>query len=647
VSGSRFLAGRFLLGANYWPRATGPYMWEADGFDEGRIAVELKQARHAGLDVLRCFVFLPTMFRSPGELDPAAFGRFQRFLELCAAAGLQALPTLFVGHMSGENFPFPGQGRRSPYTDGEVLTWQAALARAAAGAAAGQSAVVAWNLSNEMPIFAGDTDVTTATAWAAQLHEALAAADPQRRPIGTGDGLFGLTGGRNGFDPQALSEVVDFLGPHLYPTDADPYRHAAWAQLALRQVTWLGKPVVLEEFGASSAQASDENQALYVRETVLTTMALGGAGAMVWCFGDFGPAVAAQAPYVHHAFELGFGITRADGSEKPACGELRALSRLIERVHPERLELPERRAVLVTPRQLHEEVPFSYDDRTALARTLVQALVLASRAALEVDVVPEDALLRGAVDASRYRLFLLPSTQKLTVPAWELLLDRVRAGAVLYWSWLGGDRDFHQGAWCHRFEELTGCRHRLRYGVPDLAAPDETMDVFEGPTLSLPVAPALPMFSRARLPVDPMPELGDAVELLATDRRGEPALLRHRVGTAGGQVLFLAAPWERWQSAQADVNEGDQSHVLYALAADAAGLRARYASADPRIESHVLHDGADDLVFCLNRSFGRVDCDLDIPGTAELLYPEGGTAWDAFLGKEARVYRVRGARKGG
>src|SRR5205085_11733997 len=56
-----------------------------------------------------------------------------------------------------------------------------------------------------------------------------------------------------------------------------------------------------------------------------------------WCWSDFDLQ---DAPYSHHAFELGFGITRADGSEKPVCEELRALRRFLDSVDCGKLTHP-------------------------------------------------------------------------------------------------------------------------------------------------------------------------------------------------------------------------------------------------------------------------------------------------------------------
>jgi endo-1,4-beta-mannosidase len=515
--------------------------------------------------------------------------------------------------MSGENYELPGQGGRSPYLDPEVRSWQRALCREAALAARGSRALLAWVLSNEMPYFGGPGHPHDVLAWARELCGALRVVSP-RIPIGSGDGYLDQAGGSNGFDPARLASAVDYLGPHTYYGDADPMRQVLNAEVIVRRHQALGLPVVLEEFGGSSCQMSEAHQAAYYRETIHGVLSLGGAGALGWCFSDFD--LAHEAPYHHHAFELGFGVTRADGSEKPVCKELRAISRLCAGLDFARLRFPTPRAALLVPSYFHVDYPFSREDRARMRRTLLQSYVLAQKAGIEVAVVPEDQDLGG------FDLVLVPATQKLLAPTWERLAAHARAGGTVYVSFFYGDHDSHYGMWIHNFEELTGARHGLRYGVPE-RPPEVVTLVGDGLTLAAATG-ASGAFPRAHLPIETL-----GAEVVLRDLAGRPALVRNRLGR--GQVFFLAYPWEHYLAEQPDINECDASHALYAHLAAAARIEPRYRSPDPRVQLRVVEDGRDDLVWVFNRSWSPVAVDLDLPG-----------ARDATLTpKEVRVLRVR------
>ena len=625
------LPKRFLLGANYWSRAGGPRMWER--FDEAVVREELRALKAAGLDCLRMFAFAPSMMPSPPALDEARLALMGRFADLAAEAGLALLPTPLVGHMSGENYGFVGQGDRSLYRDPELRAWQTALVRGVVEALRGKGNVAGWILSNEMPLWAGAVGLASGApashvvAWAHEMLAAVREADGTR-PVGTGDGMMA------GWPTRALADVLDWVGPHVYYGDVDPLRHAFNTDFVLARARAIGRPVVLEEFGGSSTQAGEAEHAAYVRESVLTSLAAGAAGALVWCASDFDrQTLGLETPYSHHAFELGFGLLRADGTEKPVCEELRALRALVDAIDFPSLARPRARAAIVVSDWVEAAFPFSWEDKGGLRRALLQAYVLAAQAGLDADVVAEDDPLDG------YALVLVPSTQKLRVPTWHKLEAAARAGATVYWSYFSGEHEFHQGAWCPNFTALTGLRHRLRYGCFDL--PGERLTLKGQAVLSVPTGqqhhPA-PQ-SLAFLPVEPA---APGVESLAVDGDGRLAIAEHRLDK--GRVVFCAHPIERYLMARPDGSARD-AHRIYRLLAAEAGLEAAYETHHPDVQARVLHAGADDLVVVQHRGWSpSVDDASELPREAELLYDRGNPSPDAFGPKGARVWRVRGAR---
>ena len=625
---------KFVLGANYWSRAGGPRMWER--FDEAVVREELRALRAAGIDCLRMFAFAPTMMPRPPAVADAPLAAMARFADLAHEAGLTLLPTPLVGHMSGENYGFVGQGDRSLYTDGELRAWQTALVRGVVGALRDKPNVAGWILTNEMPLWAGAVGLASGAlpddvvGWARAMTAVVRDADGAR-PVATGDGMMA------GWPTRALADVIDWVGPHIYYGDVDPMRHAFNTDFVLARARALGKTVVLEEFGGSSTQAGEREHAAYIRESVLTAVAAGASGALVWCASDFDRhTLGNETPYSHHAFELGFGMLRADGSEKPACDELRALRSLVDGVDFATLTRPRARAAILVSDWVDQPFPFSWEDKGGLRRSLLQAYVLAAQAGLDPDVLSEDdadTLLGG------YRLVLVPSTQKLRVPTWHKLEAAARAGATIYWSYFSGDHEFHQGAWCPNFTALTGLQHRLRYGCFDL--PGERLTLKGQAVLSVPTGqqhhPA-PQ-SLARLPIEPA---APGIESLAVDGDGQLALAAHRLGA--GRVVFCAYPIERYLMARPDGSTRD-AHRIYGLIADEAGLEPAYETHHPDVQARVLHAGADDLVIVQHRGWtAAVDDASELPGEAELVYDRGNPSADAFGKKGARVWRVRNVR---
>ncbi|MCA9669650.1 MAG: beta-galactosidase trimerization domain-containing protein [Myxococcales bacterium] len=623
------IAGKrsFLLGVNYWSRAGGPRMWQRERFDADAVRAELEQMRRVGLNCCRSFAFLPSLMPEPGRVDDACAARMARFYELCGEVGVATIPTFLVGHMSGENYDFVGQNGRSPYTDGELRDWQDEIVRAVVGAAGGHDAVIAYLATNEMPLWGLPSTPEIIGPWAARLCTTLRDSGGAQ-PFGVGDGVMNLKGGQNGFDVETLRETVDFFGPHTYYADADVLRQAYNAEYCLRSLTYSGKPVIFEEFGGSSSQVSEQNRVLYYREVLAACLGSGACGALGWCFSDFD--LEDEPPYNHHAFELGFGITRADGADKPVCGELSAFSQLLaQQIDFAALETPRARAAIVVPSYFNTTYPFSAEDRVRMRRVLLQSYALAASAGIETELVPESQ------PFDDYALLLCPSTQKLRSPTWRRLLEAAERGATVYWSYYGGDYNFHQGAWCHLLEELCGCRHELRYGLPDLPAEQLTV---RGAGLYLSINTTYSNeFARAFLPVRAL----DAT-VLATDHLGHAALLRAERGR--GQVLLSTFPFEHYLATQRG-SEQSSVHGLYALLAERAGLEHPIGCDQPAVQRRLLRAGDHTLLSLFNHSWRPLAATVNAPA-GEPIYGGGeplrgaGPQQLAVEPKEWLLYRL-------
>jgi hypothetical protein len=475
-----------------------------------------------------------------------------------------------------------------------------------------------------MPLWGGPAAAEDIVAWCRTLTDELRARDGGGRPIGTGDGIMA------GFPSRRLAPLVDYVAPHIYYGDSDPMRQALCTDFQLRAAQTLGRPVLLEEFGCSRTHAGEREQAAYHREALHAAFGLGCSGALAWCWTDFDPAtLGLETPYVHHAFELGFGLVRADGSEKPVCDEWRAFRRFLDSADLANRRPERPRAALVRSSWLDEDVPFSWQDREAMARTLVQAYVLAVQAGLDPAVVGEDDEWDG------YTLLLCPATQKLRTPTWARLEAAARAGATVYWSYFSGDHAFHQGMWCPSFEALTGLRHRLRYGCFDLVP--EQLALRGDVTLTVPtgVARTAAPYPLARLPIEP----GPSARVLATDGEGRPALTEQALDA--GRLLFCAYPIERYLANLPDGSARD-AYRLYRLLGERAGVEQRYPTRHPDVHSRVVEVGADDLVVVQHRGWrDAVDDATLLPRGAEVLLDRSGRTDGALGPKGTRIYRVR------
>lgn len=614
----------FLIGVNYWARSGGPLMWRR--WRPQEVGQELRQMRELGMNVCRSFLYTPDFMPTPHRVEPEMLDRLDQFMALCRQAGMLTIPTFFVGHMSGENWDVPWRQGRDFYSDPWMLDRERFYVATVAARCRDEEAVLAWLLSNEIPLYAGSTDRARGVGWARAVCDAIRQADPNH-PISTGDGAWSVAGGDNGFPLDGLSEIVDFYGPHTYPTESDSLRHSYYPSFLMHMTRDYGKPTLLEEFGCSTAHASYRHQADYYRTTLHSVLLAGGAGALGWCYTDF--PLTHQRPYSHHPFELLFGVTRADGDPKPAAGEIKRFSDLIGGMDLERLELPDPQAAIVVPSYYYYDYPFAAFDRGAMQRSLLETYVLAKQAHIPVDFWREPHLLSNVAEniedpatpaMPARRLLMLPCCHGLTAPAAEGLVAFAREGGTVYWS-------YAHPPWLHNFEGLFGAEHQLRFGLTEPMSPDANLhfrrdfgELSAGEELRL-----APGGGVNRCPVEPT-----AAEVIAQDDDGQPVILLHRLGQ--GKVVFMGIAIESHLAHMAECHGGrGEAHPaaaamvrIYRSLMLEAGIERPLDPGSPLVEVGAVYDGRCHLLWLVNHGWRAVEGAVESPARVRAMNVETG-----------------------
>lgn len=577
------------LGVNYWSRAGGPRMWV--DYDEETVAEELDTLVEHGMNTTRSFFFWSDFFPEPYRIDEVKVAAFVRFLDQHTERGLGTIPTFLVGHMSGENWDPSWRGDRDLYTDVWMVARQSWFIEQMVHRLAGHEAIVGWLISNEMPIYGrpdtrgGPEDREAVTAWAELMVSAVRAGGGTQ-PVSIGDGAWGIevTGSDNGFHIRDLAPLVDFVGPHVYRMEDDQAREFLTAAFICSLLEFADRPVVLEEFGVTSAHVSDANAAHYYRQVLHSSLLAGARGWLAWNNTDYG-YLADQDPYRHHAFELYFGLTDSDGRPKPALGEIKAFSQVLEAVDVAALSRPSSGAALVVSAYLEERFPLTpVADGPFVFRNLRQAWIAAWEADLPLAMVRE----QDGIDDG-HQLYLVPSTKALLAPTWRRLESLAEAGATVYASYAAGEDSWQRGPWWAEMNRIFGVEHQLRYGLVEPADPEVSFDVVV-PFGGLEAGGRLSFVtsgtenSQSYLPVRPV-----EAEVLLADQHGRPALLRRRVGA--GWMVLGTYPLEHFAAARPRANPEDTARLYRALAVEA-GVVCPVSVDDPLVHAEVL-DHAD------------------------------------------------------
>ena len=581
------------LGANFWSRTGGPLMWRS--YDAAVVREELRVLHEHRLTMTRSFFYWPDFMPEPDRVDEDLVAHYADFLEAHRELGMTTVPTFIVGHMSGENWDPSWRQGRDLYGDVWMVARQAWFIRTMTERFAGHPAVSGWLISNEMPIYGDPAPTDTVTSWAELVVQAVRAGGGTE-PVSLGDGAWGVevTGRDNGFSVRDTAALVDFVGPHVYPMGTDPVRQHLRAALMCELAAVAGKPVVLEEFGLSSDFVSPANAGHYYRQVLHTSLLAGATGWIAWNNTDY-DALLHQDPYRHHAFEMHFGITDADGRPKPPLHELAAFGEVLEQVDVGACTRLPTQAALVVSSYLEGAHPITDDAEGPFVLTCLEQAHVAAR---EADLAPAFVRERDGLDEG-YRLYLVPSVKQLLAPTWFRLQELAEGGATVWVSYAAGGSDFQRGPWWANTEGLLGVRNGLTYGLVDPIEDDEVRLRFLGPLGDLEAGEELTFAAggtangRAFLPV----EVLDA-EVVAVDGHGRPAILRKRHGS--GQAVLSTYPLEYLASARGRVNPEQTWRVYRALAEEAAAV-GPVTVPDPRVlVDGLVHDDGRRFVWLVN-----------------------------------------------
>lgn len=617
----------FIPTGVHWVPAKEAMQWPME-WDPASIETDFRKMRELGVNTVRIDMVWAWFEPRPGEYNPAAFAQLDYLIGLAHRYGIYLQPCLFVGNEVGEAvWDVPWRNGRHPQADPEMLRLETNHAAEFGRRYGREHAIFSWDLSDEPPFWnAGRTTDAMAINWTRLISGAIRRSDVMH-PIVVGTDAQEI--GHGPFRPDNILSEVDFLSVHPYPVyNASLYpdpllsertTYAAAFQVALSGGA--GKPVMVQEMGASSAQQTPERIARYLRANLYSALGAGANGFLLWCFTDAAPDTYSRIPYRRAAHETQFGLTTWDGRERPSGSEFRLFSKLIERldlagVMPARPEaaiivpfewskpygelrglgLPQYGGVPYVssqePGSVAGQEPADYGEQSAdLAATWLNTFVLARRAGLGAGFPREYADWKDA------EMLLLPvplTTSKSNLVHvhtnfWERAKKYVRDGGVLYAS-LNGESAIPD------MEELFGARLADRTPAADVRI--RVVEPFGG----------LKTGEEFRYAAGGSEgDWGAVLELrggkvIAVDQAGRPALIAHTLGK--GKVLASAYPIERYLSRIPMVFDGEDprenTHRIYEALAAWAGIQPLFRTGHAEVEAAALAGAGRGYVVLIN-----------------------------------------------
>ncbi len=597
------------VGAHWMPAKAAlqwPFQWDA-----ADIEADFVKMKDLGFNTVRFDLFWAWFEPRPGDYNPIAFEQLDFFVQMAHEYDIYLHPTFFIGGEVGEAFwDVPWRHGRHPHSDPEMLRLQTDHAAEIARRYRGEPAILAWDLTDEPPYWIAGASTTDAMAinWTRLIAGAVRRFDPVH-PLCVGTSMEDVSHGP--FRPDNIANEVDFFSahpysiysPHLFPDPMLSERGTYCGAFQTALSSGAGRPVMIHEQGASSAQYKPDRIAALDRVTMYSSLAAGANGFLLWCYTDAAPQTFLRVPYLRAPHETQFGLTTWDRQDRPAGKVLRSFSRVLAQMDLAGLSPARGEAALIVPYEWSkplgdfsrfglggpEMVPYvSTQDGTALPEqpphgdweantwlmgSLLSTFILARRAGLKVDLVREYA------DWSQYPLLLLPSPLTSThvnlvhlhTNFWDQLGAYVRNGGTVYAS-VCADTAIPE------MVDLFGAV--LVDHVPTGEVKLTVEDSFSG-GLSIVLGP----FQPSQPGYKHWPAVLEVVggKVVGSDQNGRPAIVANEYGL--GKTILCAYPLESYLALKPSAfEEFENTHLLYQKICHWAVIKPFFTTNHPSVE---------------------------------------------------------------
>jgi endo-1,4-beta-mannosidase len=408
----------------------------------------------------------------------------------------------------------------------------------------------------------------------------------------------------------------------LFPDPLLSQRGTYGAAFEIALAAGAGRPAMIHEMGASTAQYAPERIALYDRANMYSGLAAGSVGVDLWCYTDAAPEQRKKAPYLRTPQETQWGMTTWDRQDKPLAREFRRFSQLVAQLDLEGLAPAPAEAALLVPEEWAkphgdfsrlgltgpEVIPYvstadgdavpgarqeaAGSENTWLMGSMLSAFILARQAGLKADFPREHG------DWEKRPIVLLPSPLTSTgLPFlthvhsdfYERARKYVEAGGSLYAS-VAAD------AAVPDMEALFGASLVDSAVVSELTlkmvAPVGALK--PGDTFRFPVPGASPRYWGSLLDVK-------SGQVVAVDQEGRPALVTHALGA--GKTLLSAYPLETYLASTPSAFENaDKTHLLYEAFREWAAVQPLFRTDHPAVEVTALRGASRGYAVLVNHS---------------------------------------------
>ncbi|BCU67785.1 mannan endo-1,4-beta-mannosidase [Sulfolobales archaeon HS-7] len=563
---------KFLLGVNYWPREQNIKMWK--NWKEEEIRRDFSKIKEFGGNTVRIFLLDEDFYSIYGDVNEKSVRQLVTLLDIAKENQIYVLVSMIVGHMSGRNWFIPWAPNNDVFSP-EAVSKFAKFSNAIIERVKDHPALLGYLLSNELSLVRNPSSMEESLPLMIALHDSA-----RGKIVSSGDVLSYLQ------DPEIVRKYSDYVGIHLYRYDTDPVRHGYVYGATIQLYSMGGRvPVVLEEFGFSTSQYSQESIAQFVYEVLWSSYGHGAAGALAWCFSDF--THEADPPYLWKPLELNFGLIDVNGKEKPSVKSFYKFHQELVKVGEDFLPKLSRVGIIIPNYRKYELPNRSYEFLFRIPGPLTTSISFLNSLGINPRTFNEDEELTDV------GVIIAPSIPVLKTTTWRKIINSNARLYVSTFKYIPNLVYSAHDALTHLWEELFGVENASKAGTYgrkyegkiEIRLQNEVL------TVELPT----PIYTYEVRPVD--------AEVIATDVEGRPII------TYNGKAFLSLLPFELVST----MSENMQWELLtvYDSLLRSAGI-SPIKTVVPHVETIEMERSGEKLLILINHSYDTTVIQNDI-----------------------------------
>jgi endo-1,4-beta-mannosidase len=647
LSGNYFETSKgpfIVVGVNWVPSREAmqwPYEWNPESMDADFLSMS-----NLGINFIRFDLVWAWFEPRPGQYNEEAFHQFDYLCSLAHKYEIYLNPAFFIGGEVGDAYwDVPWRNGRHPHTDPEMIKRQADHIAEFGRRYASENAVLAWDLTDEPPfwIVAGDTSDAAASNWTRILCQSLRETDPDHLIV-CGTSVQEIM--RGPFRADNILKWVDFMSVHPYPI-YEPFlynepllstrmTYSAAYETSLSRGA--GKPVLMQEFGATSSMFSPERQGEYYRTMMYSALGAGNQGFIAWCSNDANPQVQFnRAPYKRNPHETQFGITDYQRNPRPNGMEMKNIRAVVDQLTLKDIQqLKEEAGVIVPHEWAHGpdytqygfpgNTQYQYSPITILNdKTDSAANARINQAWLSTYILCHQAGIslgfpRELGNWQQYPLLLTPAPLTHTndyapyVPFWQQILPWVKEGGSLY-----GSLSMKSALSIPDVTNLFGASIADRaFYQPEITIKfsEDFYGIQKGEEFK---------FAASNLELTGVLLKPEGAKPVAYDQNGNPAVVVFANGK--GRTALCSHPIEMMLGVTPNAFEQNSEYwKIYRALKRWAGIRSPYEVDSPNVELSLLTGESRDYVVLVNHSPSPEQGDVTFMNefsSVKIILPEG------------------------